>query len=153
MKRLFVIGLALMACIGFCIADPSTTETPPIQMSNISIVSSNQTVVSQNVSAAGTLEALFIGVTNSMSTATNSVGILVQAINSMGITRTIYTNSALTASTVVYPAVNLQTVTGALAGTNTVIQIPLYYDQMQISAWNNGSTNTNVRAWGIIANP
>jgi hypothetical protein len=150
MKRFSIFGVVLLVA-GACMAQSAQfTPSAPVQLTNMSILSTNWSSTTADMRASGNIDALFIGITNSLSTATNSVTVFVQVYDSMDIWRMVYSNTALTASTVAYPSVNRQDVYGV--GTNTAMRIPVYGSQMKVSAYNAGlSTNCNVKVWALIS--
>ena len=149
MKR-FTIWVTML-CAGVCLAGDMQTS-PPVQLTNISVLSTNWSSVTRGLGANGRIEALMIGVTNSMAAGTNSVSLHVQIGDDMGIWRDVYTNTAITASTVAYPYTTAQNIYGV--ATNLTIRIPEYASMVKVSAYNAGlSTNCNVRTWFLISNP
>ena len=153
MKKLGLVLCMSLLCCGLALAGDVQNFTP-VQLTNISILSTNQSTATQNLGANGWIECLFVGITNSISVATNTVTVAVQVYDGMDIWRTVYTNTGLSASTVVYPRVAAQSITGAAGFTNAPVRIPLYAEKIKVTAYNAGlSTNTNVKVWGLVSLP
>ena len=149
MKLISIIATALL-CASMCFANP-LQPTPPIVLTNIGTNSASVTTNSQSLGANGLIEAVFVGVTNSFAAATNSLTLTVSLQSAMGISRTLYSASSITASSVYYPRINEQN-TGGVA-TNVPARMPTYGDNIVVTAYNTGTTNTTVKVWTLISNP
>ena len=150
LKKLFITTSILLSTIGLSFGQAvGVTKSEPLQISNLSILSTNESIATVPVQA-GEIVGLIIGITNANTSATNSIGLLVQLLGDGGLTRTIYTNSAVTATTEVYPVTAQCTTTGvATNGT----RFYTYGEKLQVTAYNGGlSTNTVLRVIPVINN-
>jgi hypothetical protein len=152
MKRFLSIPGLVALCSSLCMADGYFTETTPVVLTNISVLETNQTIVTDALNANGKIEAFLIGISNTVSTATNSVSVMIELNNGLNAWFVACSNSSITASKPIYPGVVRSAYGNGLVGTNAVVSIPVYASQIRVTAYNAGaSTNTNVRVQAIVA--